>query len=41
MKWMNYRKIYFGLSGLVIAIGIFSLLRWGLNLGIDFKRLRY
>jgi preprotein translocase subunit SecF len=37
MKWMNYRKIYFSLSGLVIAVGIFSLLRWGLKLGIDFK----
>jgi preprotein translocase subunit SecF len=37
MKWMNYRKIYFTLSGLVIAVGIFSLLHWGLNLGVDFK----
>ena len=37
MKWMNYRKIYFSLSGLVIAVGLFSLFRWGLNLGIDFK----
>jgi preprotein translocase subunit SecF len=37
MKWMNYRKIYLTLSGLVIIVGIFSLFRWGLNLGVDFK----
>jgi len=36
MKWMKYRLIYFIVSGLFITVGVSSLLRWGLNLGIDF-----
>ena len=32
----KYRKIYYVLSGLVIAASIFVLAKWGLNLGIDF-----
>ncbi len=33
---MKYRKIYFAISALVIGVGIFSLVRWGLPLGVDF-----
>lgn len=36
MDWMKYKKYYFLLSGVMIAIGIFSLLTWGLKLGVDF-----
>ncbi len=37
MDWMRYRKIYFILSGVLITIGLFSLGKWGMNLGLDFK----
>jgi preprotein translocase subunit SecF len=37
MDWMKYRKIYFTISLVLICIGIFSLVRWGLNVGVDFK----
>lgn len=37
MRWMHYRFIYFAVSAVVIAAGVFGLLRWGLNLGVDFK----
>lgn len=33
---MKHKNKYFALSGIVIAIGVFSLLTWGLNLGLDF-----
>ncbi|MBI2103458.1 protein translocase subunit SecF [Candidatus Woesebacteria bacterium] len=33
---MRYKKIYFAISGIVIAIGLFSLLRFGFRLGLDF-----
>lgn len=36
MNWMKHKNKYFALSGIVIAIGVFSLLTWGLNLGLDF-----
>src|SRR5688572_12979750 len=36
MDWMKYRKIYFAISLIVVGVGIFSLLRWGLPLGVDF-----
>ncbi len=36
MDWMKYRKIYFAVSGLIIAIGAFSLLKFGFKLGLDF-----
>jgi preprotein translocase subunit SecF len=35
-QWMKYRPVYFILSALVIGVGIFSLVKWGLNLGVDF-----
>jgi len=37
MDWMKYRIIYFALSAVVIIAGVFSLFKWGLNLGLDFK----
>ncbi len=37
MDWMKYRKIYFAISGVLITVGVFSLLKWGLFFGVDFK----
>lgn len=37
MDWMKYRIIYFLISGVIISIGLFSLIKWGLKLGVDFK----
>ena len=37
MNWMKFRRVYFFISGTVIAVGVYSLLTWGLNLGVDFK----
>jgi len=37
VNWLKYRKWYFGLSGLSIAISVFGLIRWGLPLGVDFR----
>lgn len=34
--WMRYRVIYFAISVIFLGAGIFSLFKWGLNLGIDF-----
>lgn len=36
INWMRYRSIYFAISGILLCIGVFSLFKWGLNLGIDF-----
>ena len=36
MNWMKYKIFYFLVSGLFITAGVSSLLKWGLNLGIDF-----
>lgn len=36
INWMKYRFIYFAVSLIVIATGIFGLFRWGLKLGVDF-----
>lgn len=36
INFVRYIKFYFALSGIVIGIGIFSLLRWGLQPAIDF-----
>lgn len=36
MKFMRYKLIYFLISFLVIFPGVFSLLKWGLKLSIDF-----
>src|SRR3989344_7845814 len=37
IKWMKFRPVYFLIAGIVIIIGIYSLLTWGLPLGVDFK----
>lgn len=37
MNWMKYRPLYLLLSMVMIGAGLFSLFRWGLNLGVDFK----
>ena len=34
---MGLRKIYFAVSAAMILIGVFSIIKWGLNLGVDFK----
>lgn len=36
INWMRYKIFYFIVSGLFITAGVSSLLKWGLNLGIDF-----
>jgi preprotein translocase subunit SecF len=33
---MKYRYIYFAISAIFLTAGIFSLFKWGFNLGIDF-----
>lgn len=37
INWMKFRRLYLLISLAVIGIGVFSLLKWGLNLGVDFK----
>jgi preprotein translocase subunit SecF len=37
INWMKYRIYYFSISGIVILSGLFSLVKWGLPLGVDFK----
>ena len=36
INWMKYRPLYFAISGIVIALGVFSMLKWGFKAGIDF-----
>lgn len=36
MNWLKYKKIYFLVSTVAIAIGLYGLLTWGLKLGVDF-----
>ena len=37
MDWMKYKKIYFVISGVMVIVSVFSLVTWGLSLGLDFK----
>lgn len=37
MDWMKYRWLYLLISGTLILIGVFSLVKWGLPLGVEFK----
>jgi preprotein translocase subunit SecF len=37
LNWMGKAKYFFGLSGLLLAIGVFGLIRNGMTYGIDFK----
>jgi preprotein translocase subunit SecF len=34
---IKYRKVFYAISGLLVAFSIFSVAFWGLNAGIDFK----
>lgn len=36
INWMKYRFLYLTISGIVILTGIFSIFKWGFNVGIDF-----
>lgn len=36
INWMRYRFVYFTISLLLIFVGIFSMFKWGFNIGIDF-----
>ncbi len=35
--WMKYRWLYLLISGTIILSGIFSVIKWGLPLGVEFK----
>lgn len=37
MDWMRYKLIYFTVSGVMIAVGLYGLIFWGLPLGVDFR----
>ncbi len=34
---VTYRKLFYALSAIIIAVSLFSIYKWGLNPGIDFK----
>jgi preprotein translocase subunit SecF len=36
INWMRYRLLYFSISLAVIAFGVFSFVKWGFNIGVDF-----
>lgn len=36
INWMKYRYLYLLISGTVIIVGVFSMLKWGFKIGIDF-----
>jgi preprotein translocase subunit SecF len=37
MNWMKFRWLYLVISSAVILSGVFSLVKWGLRIGVDFK----
>ncbi|MBU0572507.1 protein translocase subunit SecF [Patescibacteria group bacterium] len=37
INWLKYKKIYFTVSAILIAVSIYSLVTWGLKLGVDFR----
>lgn len=37
INWMKYRWVYLLISGTVILSGLFSILNWGLPLGVEFR----
>lgn len=36
MDWMKYRLLYLLISGVIIGLGVYSIVTWGFNLSIDF-----
>lgn len=36
-NWMRYRPVYLIISGFFILLGIYSLVTWGLAIGVDFR----
>jgi len=36
MNWMKYRLFYLVLSALMIALSFYGIIRWSINLGVDF-----
>jgi preprotein translocase subunit SecF len=36
IDWMKYRLLYLAISLLVIGAGVFSAVKWGFNIGVDF-----
>lgn len=36
MNWMKYRWLYLLISGILIISGVFSMIKWGFQIGIDF-----
>ncbi len=36
INWMKYRWLYLLISGTILLVGVFGLVKWGLKLGIDF-----
>jgi preprotein translocase subunit SecF len=37
INWMKYRWLYLLISGTIILSGLFSLLKWGLQISVEFK----
>lgn len=37
MDWLKYKNLYFLVSVVMIGVSVYSLLTWGLKLGVDFK----
>lgn len=37
MDWMRYKLIYFVFSVVMIGLGLYGLIAWGLPLGVDFR----
>lgn len=37
ISWMKYKKFYFIFSGILIAVSIFSLMNYRLNIGLEFR----
>jgi preprotein translocase subunit SecF len=36
MNWMKFRKLYLIISAIFIGAGVFSMIKWGFRVGIDF-----
>lgn len=36
MNWMKYKFIYFAISLVFISVGVFSMVKWGFKIGVDF-----